>query len=206
MRTGSHSRSRGTTIIEVMMALAMMAIGASGIIAMQKLTIVSNRDAKNLEVASEIARTWIERLRGDAMLWNHPSPLLATSDLETDTVWLAGHVQVPGTADWFRPTNQSANIYGVHDALGRDDPTAMASANGPFCVNVRLTWIRPNVSIRAEVRVYWLRQGIANWSVPSVPASPLCGSDPAAPPQIQYETQTYHFVHLITEIRQNTAM
>jgi hypothetical protein len=202
----SRSRSRGTTVIEVMMALAMMAIGASGIIAMQKLAIVSNRDAKNLEVANEIARTWIERLRGDAMLWNHPSPLFANTDLETDTVWLAGHVQNPGTANWFRPTNQSVTIYGVHDSLGRDDPTAQSFPNGPFCVNIRLTWLRPNLSARAEVRVYWLRQGIGSWSVPSVPASPLCGADPAAPPAIQFQTQTYHFVHIATEIRQNTAM
>jgi hypothetical protein len=200
-------RSRGTTVIEVMMALAMLAIGASGIIAMQKITIVANRDAKNLEVANEIARTWIERLRGDAMVWNHPSPVNATSDI-TDTVWLNGNIKDPGAAAWFRPWNQSATLYGVHDALGRDDTTATAATmpEGPFCVNIRLTWIRPNVSVRGEVRVYWLRQGIGNWSVPSVPASPLCGADPKNPPSIQYETQTYHFVHLATEIRQNTAM
>jgi hypothetical protein len=198
-------RSRGTTVIEVMMALAMMAIGTSGIIAMQKLTIVSNRDAKNLEVANEIARTWVERLRGDAMLWNHPSQLVAKTDI-TDTVWLNGHIQDPGASDWFRPVDQTASIFGVHDSLGRDDTTASAVPNGPFCVNIRLTWIRPNVSVRAEVRVYWLRQGTGNWSVPSVPANPLCGAVPAAPPTIQYQTETYHFVHLATEIRQNTAM
>jgi hypothetical protein len=73
-------------------------------------------------------------------------------------------------------------------------------------VNVRLTWIRPNVSVRAEVRVYWLRQGIGNWATPAVPANPLCGAVPASPPAIQLETTTYHFVHLVTEIRQNTAM
>ena len=196
-------RSRGTTVIEVMMALAMMAIGTSGIIAMQKLTIVANRDAKNLEVANEIARTWVERLRGDAMLWNHPSPINATADI-ADTVWLNGNIQDPGTADWFRPENVSASIYGVHDSLGRDDPTG--GKNGPFCVNVRLTWIRPNVSVRAEVRVYWLRQGIGNWSTPAVPANPLCGDVAAAPPAVQAQTTTYHFVHLVTEIRQNTAM
>jgi len=202
MRTLLRGRTRGTTVVEVMMALSMLAIGASGIIAMQKLTIVSNRDAKNLEVANEIARTWVERLRGDAMVWNFPSGLNESSDI-ADTVWLNGNIAAPGAADWFRPVNQSVGIYGVHDALGRDDPTAVAAPNGPFCVNLRLTWIRLDKSVRAEVRVYWLRQGIGGWTTPSVPASPLCGSDPKNPPGIQFETVTYHFVQVATMIRQN---
>ena len=127
---------------------------------MQKVTAVANRDARNLEIANQISRTWIERLRADAMLWNHPSPVNPSSDI-TDTIWINGHVSPPTSPTWFRPANSTYHIYGVHDALGRDDPTATsdATANGPFCVHLRLTQNTPK-SIRAEVRVYWLRQGI----------------------------------------------
>ena len=53
-------RARGYTVIEVMIALTLLAIGTSGIIAMQKVTSVTNREARNLVIANQIARTWME--------------------------------------------------------------------------------------------------------------------------------------------------
>jgi type IV pilus assembly protein PilV len=197
-----HRRSRGTTVVEIMMALALLAIGSSGIIAMQKVTIVANRDAKNLEIANEIARTWVERLRGDAMLWNHPSPLNPATDL-ADTIWLP-NVKATTNVAWFRPSDTALSIYGVHDALGRDDPSG--GKNGPYCVNLRLNWIRQDKSIRAEIRVYWLRKSIQSSGTSQAPSDPLCGDSASSPPDVQFQTEIYHFVQVATEIRQNTAM
>src|SRR6185369_16025167 len=92
-------RSRGYTVIEVMIALTLLAIGTMGVIAMQKVTAIANRDAKNLVVANQVARTWLERLRTDAVQWNHPSAVNVASDLG-DTRWLNN---VDGK--WFRPTD-----------------------------------------------------------------------------------------------------
>ena len=39
---------RGYTIVELVMSLAVLAIGASGVIAMQKVAVASNRHAKDL--------------------------------------------------------------------------------------------------------------------------------------------------------------
>jgi hypothetical protein len=32
------------------------------------------------------------------------------------------------------------------------------AAQAQYCVHYKLTWLQPNESIRAEVRVYWLRR------------------------------------------------
>jgi prepilin-type N-terminal cleavage/methylation domain-containing protein len=205
MRARMTSASRGVTVVEVMMALAMFAIGASGVIAMEKVTVVANQNAKNVEVANEVARTWIERLRGDAVVWNFPSRVNQFQFDITDTQWLSGNVQPFGSSNWFRPNLPAANIYGVHDSLGRDDPNPASVSTGPFCVQIRLTWIRLNTSMRAEVLVYWLRQGITNQGL-SVSAPPvLCGASPNSPPAVLGSQQLFHMVVATTEIRQNPA-
>lgn len=205
MTRRTRPSARAITVVEVMMALAMFAIGASGVMAMQKVTLVSNQNARNVEVANEIARTWIERLRSDAMLWNYPSKLNQFQNDLSDTQWLFNNTQTFGSSAWFRPAAPPANLYGVHDSLGRDDPDPTSVNNGPFCVNIRLTWIRPNTSIRAEVRVYWLRQGIGNKGITDTPSPVLCGATASSPPVVDGQTQIYHFVHATTEIHQNPA-
>ena len=55
-------RARGYTMVELMMALGILAIGVSGIIAMHKVTVAANQHAKNLAVASHIAQAWQEQL------------------------------------------------------------------------------------------------------------------------------------------------
>ncbi len=198
-------KSRGSTVIEVLMAISVLAVGASGIIALQKVTTVANRNAKNLEIANEIARTWVERLQSDAMVWNHPSALDPNSDIG-DTRWLLNNVDDPGTEQWFRPVDGTANIYGVHYATGNDDPSG--SLNGPFCVNLRLTWLRPEQDlVRAEVRVYWLRGGIQPHvaDLPDV-EDPLCGSTPSPAPGVGGQIELYHFVHVTTALRKNQPL
>jgi type IV pilus assembly protein PilV len=201
----ARAKRRGVTVVEVLMALAMLAIGASGVIAMQKVTVVANRDAKSLGTATEIARAWVERLRADAILWNHPSALDSTSDLN-QTTWLE-NVKLPQNGAWFRPANTGALIFGMHDALGLDQPSANpVGGHGPYCVNLRLTWLRMNQSMRAEVRVYWLREGVSRSGTTQTVANPLCGADPNNPPPVQYDTDLYHFVHMTTELRRNDPM
>ena len=46
------TRSRGYTVIELLMALTVLALGASGVVAMQRVTLESNRYAKNLAIAT----------------------------------------------------------------------------------------------------------------------------------------------------------
>jgi type IV pilus assembly protein PilV len=199
LRRRGRSR-RGYTVIEVMIALTLLAIGTSGIIAMQKVTTLANRDAKNLVIANQVARTWVERLRADGVRWNHPSSLNPTSDL-ADTKWL-DHVD----GSWFRPTD---DVLGspTSDAFGNDVRDAELS-RGTFCTNVRLTWlygpppaVPPPYLIRTEVRVYWLRDGgggvlEANKAI----CDPSIDLD-----QVSSAVARYHFVYVASAIAENMA-
>ncbi len=194
--------SEGYTVVEVMIALTMLAIGTSGIIAMQKVTAVANRDARNLVVANQIARAWIERLRADAVQWNHPSPTNPVSDLG-DTTWLKD-TNVNGT--WFRPADDAKGSP-TADVFGNDLRDADGE-KGIYCTNVRLNWLYgppPNAAppylIRAEVRVYWLRDG-GGGAVQ--PGKPIC--DPSIDlADISPAVDRYHFVYVTSAIAQNMA-
>ena len=73
-------RQRGYTAVELMMAIGIFGVGVTGIIAMQKVTVVSNQHAKNLGIASHIAESWLDMLATDSVTWNHPSPSSPTPD------------------------------------------------------------------------------------------------------------------------------
>lgn len=181
-KKGSH----GSTVVEVLMAITILAIGASGVVSLQKVTAQSNRNSRSLAVANEVARTWVERLRADSMLWNHPSPSNPDSDLADDTTWLKKVVE-PDPADesgWFRPVSTEANTCGIHDLFGRDQACSTGGTEeGPFCVNLRLSWVREDRKmIRAEVRVFWIHrnEGTGALSAAELP----CGDDAESPPKV----------------------
>lgn len=195
--------SRGTTVIEVLMAISILAIGAAGIFSLQKVTIVANRDARNLEVANQISRTWLDRLRMDGMKWNYPTPGNAMQDLGTDTQWLSTLASTTYRNTWFRPTDNT-RIYGEHDVLGNDVNNGGA---GPYCVNLRLMWIGTDQNlIRSEVRVAWARQGLQNFAslLPTaVNFGKICGDNLANPTDADAYPEVFHVVHAVTGIFKN---
>ena len=74
-------RSRGYTVVELMMALAVMAIGLSGVIAMQKVTLSSNGHARKLALATRLGQSWLDELAADAGQWND------TNDFDAFITW-----------------------------------------------------------------------------------------------------------------------
>lgn len=152
-------RRGGYTVVEVMMALSVLSIGATGVVAMQKVTLIGNTRARDLATATAIASSWIERLRYDGLRW--------TYDGTTATLGSTTYLSQPQNV-WFSPAAPGAAfgpltaIQPTTDVKGMD--TATAAETG-FCVNVRLTTLMNNPTtpaaipsaIRAEVRVYWLK-------------------------------------------------
>ena len=203
----NRSNRRGSTVIEVLMAITVLAIGASGVVALQKVTTSANRNSRSLAVANEISRTWIERLRTDAILWNYPSPSNPVSDLTTDTTWLANNVSDPDPDEdaWFRPTD-GLSVCGIHDVFGRDEECSSGSTNqGPYCVNLRLSWVREDRRmIRAEVRVYWVGR---NEGDNALEANDLPCGDAADPPDVDALATEgiFRVVHAVTMVTKNEA-
>ncbi len=204
------AKARGYTIIEVMMALAVLAVGASGVIAMQKATLISNVNSRNLATATAIAQTWMERMRADAIAWNDQG---GVPDI-ADSQWL-NLATVGGTGSGWKLPGKS-NFAGskpagvpAADVLGADVYSTGQTASDPFptafCTEVRLTRLANQTTgalapmsplIRVEVRTYWARNG-----------QPLdCTVEPAAvAPATTFEASTgaYGFVYLVSAVMKN---
>lgn len=155
------------TAVEVMMSLAVLTVGVTGIIASEKVTLASNQHSKNLAMATHIAQGWLGMLNAEAALWGTDNSLTRTTWLSQDS---------GGTSAWFRPNYSAALSFGpAFDALGSpidplmpDDPDVpgdegIENPDARFCVDLRLSPLTPGNNtgggmIRAEVRVMWLRE------------------------------------------------
>lgn len=212
-------------MIEILVSMTLLAIGASGVIAMQKAAVQGHQDARQMDVANAIAREWMERLRRDAMLWT-PS-VTQTGIVPPPNIAQAPTIQIFSPPHWYIPTMRIAP-QGAQtdvespgfDVLGRDVPTAdlASAAQGAtnaaglystntatvleYCTNVRITPLTLDQTlVRAEVRVFWPR-GLFTSLNPQV-----CTVDPPAAWEADPVTVTeqYHFIYLTSAIRQNIS-
>ncbi len=194
-RRSRTSSQRGYTAIEVLISLAIVLIGAAGVISMQRATIQGNVDARRMDMANAIARQWVERLRADSTVWTLPAARNGTSNFTNSLL-----LQSVATGAWVLPDQRLATESwspGI-DSLGADVATGDLADDqnryALFCTNVRLTWLIQNQLLRADVRVFWPR------GVSTAPAKQYCSAVDAA---IETKTDAYHFVYAMTAIRQN---
>lgn len=194
----------GYSLIEVMMALAILAVGTTGVIALQKVSLVGNTNARMGDAARQVAGTWVERLKSDALTWNDP---MGTSDL-TDTRWLNvstlyNPLNPPNAASWVRApeiVNWSSPVADVH---GSDvfDPN---SQDGVFCTHLQLSravqkqyslgGLMHPIAIRAIVRVVWRRD-----------LAPFTECRNSNPQDIEDNDTRYGFYYVTTMIGQEEA-
>lgn len=193
---------RGYTLVELMMALAVLAIGIGGVFAMQKVTITSNGQAKNLALATHIAESWLDELSAEGGQWNDFGDF-------NDGVWLAQvGAEEAAAGNWFRPAFSEARKFGpAFDALGSYVPAADVAERAHFCSDLRLRWMSSQTAIktgaglvRAEVRVFWRREGIIGLTGDLLP-SHACDVLPAEVDSDEGR-RLFHVVYLSTAIRQ----
>lgn len=186
---------RAYTLVEVLMALAVLAIGVAGVIAMQGVTAAANRHAKNLAAATHIAQSWLDMLATESSLWTESGSL-------TRTTWLAQGANLNG---WFRPQyNAALNFGAAFDALGNPVPTLDEARDAQYCVDLRFTTLSDGAFgaglLRAEVRVYWRRDDAVPIDTTPAPAH-ACALTP-----VQVSTagadSYFHFVHFSGAVRQ----
>lgn len=201
----SHQRrSRGYTLIEVMIAISLLTIISSGVVALQKMATIGNMRAKELAIGTQLARTWIERLRTDAASWNYPSPSSPNQSDIAQTSWLNQVETQPNT--WFMPPAVGLKSAGF-DALGNDVPPANMAQRATFCTHLRLAWMYPGEVIRADVRVFWRREGGKG----TFDNAPVCAAGQAQSYINRFSQiadaplSSYHLVYLSSSILKNTA-
>ena len=192
--------ARGYSLVEVMVAMAVLGVGASGIYGLQTVVAKSNLHSRNLATATRIAEAWVDRLQQDSLLWNHPIDAsdAVRDDRASDTRWLTNV-----TGQWFKPATivdaTGAVLSAGFDPFGADLQGEGAES---FCVNVRLSWLLestaaadPPYLLRGDIRVFWPRN-TAHSALP-------CAT--AAAPNINEVASAadFHFLHATTAIRQN---
>ena len=149
-RRSLHSRTQGFTLIEVMMAMAVLVVGALGILSMQQAATRGNMSARQLSTASYANQVWLERVRRDALLWNGRN--------HTDvvpTTYLAG--LAAGDVPFFTPgIGPLGNESAAFDYFGNEVPLAQ----GVYCTHIALNWISVDGTLaRVTARTWWHRRG-----------------------------------------------
>lgn len=205
---GAASRRRqGFTMIELMMSLAVMTVGAAALFSLQGFIARANLYSRRVTQATEVADRWMERLRTDALLWNAAgaSGVGSTDYLQNPT---ATDACTDSTVGWLQPAgdmtsevnatlghSSASDLYGA-DVMDLDGEHQKSIA---FCTHYRLCWLTDaaasglddRTSLRAEVRVFWTREGSG---VSLASASPLCATT-------DITIGNFHSVHASTIIR-----
>lgn len=201
MKTNRKSE-RGYTAVEVMMSMTLMLIGAVGVMAMQRAAVQGNTDAREMDVASSIARAWMERAERDSALWT-PSTVAASppANLQYASIISEG-VATNAAGTWFVPKARLVPSGGQNDVesagfdiLGQD-MDSLTAAGLRYCVNLRVTPLTTDQTLmRVEARVFWPR------NLTIAPDPNYCNTAP--PAALDTDVTKYHFVYAATAVRQN---
>lgn len=208
--TKARRGARGYTVVEVLSAMTLFAIGAAGVIGMQRVTVQGGADARSFDVASNIASEWASRLHRDSMAWTLPNAAnpTAASDIG-GTTWLKDADDAPGV--WKTPAlpaaGASAGMSPAFDLYGRDLDATENNTGGKaiYCVQYRMNYLAnpaenpgdptsrfsPGGLVHAEIRVVWAR--LENAPIGTCDGFTFDAAD----------TVKYHFVYLSTAIRPN---
>jgi prepilin-type N-terminal cleavage/methylation domain-containing protein len=214
----------GYTAVEVMLAMAVMAVGAAGVMSMQSGSVAGDMEARRLDIANSVARTWVERLRRDSTVWTTPSsavPLVNNCPLAS----FCAVTPAAPPAGWYQPPIPT--VYPadgkspMFDALGRDLIQSDAS-KAVYCVVVKIdalvnngtySGLAANVAppelVRATVVVFWPKQLVWGANPSPAPPNPWCPSfsnptPPNDPASIELATPgTFHFVFASTPLMKN---
>jgi type IV pilus assembly protein PilV len=195
---------RGYSLIEVMMALAILAVGTTGVIALQKVSLVGNTNARMADAARQIAGTWVERLKTDSLQWNDP---MGISDIATTRFLnVAGTYNPqnpPNATSWVRApqvANWSSPVADIHGA----DVFNTNSLDGVFCTHLQLaqavqkryalSGLTHPIAIRAVVRVVWRRD-----------LAPITECRTLNPANFETSDERYAFYYVTTLIGQEEA-
>jgi type IV pilus assembly protein PilV len=206
-----HRRpARGYTVIEVLLAMTVLTIGAAGVMSMQKANIQGNLEARRTDIATNIARMWMERIQKDAMGWTLPSASTPGASNYGNAPLLGFAPSNGGLGSWVLPTvdlpaaSGQASISPGFDILGRDIPTVAGLANAVFCVHLRETWLAQSTTnpadslLRVELRVLWPR-GISTESAAApCAAGVVANKNPQDP-----DPNIFSTLYMVTAVRAN---
>ena len=190
MMRRSNRSQQGFTLIEVMMAMSVMVVGALGIMAMQQASTRGNMNARQLTTGTEVTQLWLERVRRDAMGWNVPDSVVGVAGTQ-----FLRNLPAAGTVDWFTPAGAALGETAAVDYFGNEVPLAQ----GRFCTHLRMVWLDPGRLARVDVRTWWHKRGDGTNDTNYADATlfPNCGSGTEAGVTAELETTPVPRLHAV---------
>ena len=156
-----------------------------------------NMEAREMTTATQLTQRWVERLRRDALNWTASSRTISPI-LLANTTYL-NTVPNPGTAAlWATPiptpiSTETANF----DYYGRDTTDTREMR---YCTNIRLEWLYTGRSMRADVRVWWLRR-VSGTATPDASRAALGQCGPGIDPNTLTNNWSVRMTYASTVIR-----
>ncbi len=170
-----RSRVAGFTLVELLVVVSLTTIGFVAILNLQLGTIRGVGSARGMQGALGLAEHVAQTMRHEALLWTPSSPALAgntaftflgkapeTTEAGTASEWLVGYLPANGTLTDARVTsigshNPEVVLDGTIHGYDAGIRTELGSLDTNYCVHYRLTWLVPNMLLRADIRVSWAR-------------------------------------------------
>lgn len=194
----TRRRRAGFTVVEVMVSLGIMTVGAMGIIALQTHAIRSNSHARQLTIGMQIAQRWVERLKQDTHSWNLPG---VPGTVLASTRYLQLINTAPNVFSTIPNTDANANASRAFDYMGND--IIHTSTDPPifYCAAIRPAWVYFGRAMRVDVRVWWPREGYDTRQDFAACDQNFTQLDPGGAPTTLYNQNAYHVVYLSTVLR-----
>ncbi len=147
------------------MGLAILAVGMTGVLSLQKFTVTGTQNSRSALTGANVAASWVERFRVDAINWNEPN----NSDVATGASLGLLAALMPNVPTATPTTlNPTANlgpwviVPGSAQTIMGETASATDASDAAFCTHVRGTWVGPAGStdaLRVEIRTFWARSG-----------------------------------------------
>jgi prepilin-type N-terminal cleavage/methylation domain-containing protein len=199
---------RGYTMVEVMMGLAILAVGAAGIVSLQRFAVMGTMTSRHVTSATNVASSTIELMALEAGRWTNNGSSITPANMP----WLGTALGAPNTwvgADTLRAFRMDGSPF----------PSAAALLNGDqvaYCAHVRAVYLGNAAAAgaldsadaaRVEVRVFYSKTGRSvapecrDWS--GLMVTNLFNNTNQTALGISRSRSEYGVVYLTTVIRRN---
>jgi prepilin-type N-terminal cleavage/methylation domain-containing protein len=165
----------GFTMVEVMMGLAVLAVGAATVIALLKFTVLGALDSRHVANSTIVTSACIERLQTASLTWNNVDNLNADMlNMDVGPVPGLGSAAIaaratPGVANANGWVYFGGSVTNARSTLSGDQANA-AGTDAAYCTHMRIVWTSrplPNTpsvgpagdNFRVELRTFWARSG-----------------------------------------------
>ena len=170
---------RGFTLVELLAVVTLTTLGFVAIMNLQLGTVRGVGSARGMQGALELADHTAQTMRQEALRWTPtsgaPSTMAdtlflkhapETTEVGSTSSWLVGYQEdgvVPPDLRVGTVGNSLTYSAGILGELGTNEKQ--------FCVHYRLSWLVPDMLLRADIRISWVRPTVDFTTYAQCPAA-----------------------------------